>query len=144
MSTFWNEYYDRWNEYISANLKKIVTESDRVNDHGFDEEDDYYPSDIATAVEVDGRKENCFNCSTKEWYLGLLGLGRRGRITGGGAKVEATYGDRGFSSSLLGYAASLVKSMYRELKKRCRAHLVHEFRTSRICLLCEGLFEGCQ
>nr|CAG8438403.1 15356_t:CDS:2 [Entrophospora candida] len=111
MSTFWNEYYDRWNEYISTNLEKIVTESDRVNDHGFDEEDDYYPSDIAT---------------------------------GGGAKVEATYGDRGFSSSLLGYAASLVKSMYRELKKRCRAHLVHEFRTSRICLLCEGLFEGCQ
>ncbi|CAJ0922282.1 6393_t:CDS:2 [Entrophospora sp. SA101] len=52
MSTFWNEYYDRWNEYISANLKKIVTESDRVKDHGFDEEDDYYPSDIATGDRV--------------------------------------------------------------------------------------------
>ncbi|CAH1760773.1 10609_t:CDS:2 [Entrophospora sp. SA101] len=53
MSTFWNEYYDRWNEYISANLKKIVTESDRVKDHGFDEEDDYYPSDIATGDRVE-------------------------------------------------------------------------------------------
>ena len=62
------------------------------------------------------------------------------RITDGNPTTLVAFGDAMFPSSSRGHAASPVKGLYKELKRRCRVIKVDEFRTSQFCSLCDGRF----
>jgi hypothetical protein len=62
------------------------------------------------------------------------------RITNNDKRTVIAFGSGGFSSTSRGHASGPVKQLLWELRKRCRVRIVDEYRTSKICSLCNERF----
>ena len=62
------------------------------------------------------------------------------RITNNDKSTIVAFGNGGFSSTSKSHASGPVKQLLWELRKRCRARSVDEYRTSKICSLCNKMF----
>ena len=60
------------------------------------------------------------------------------------SRTVIAFGNGGFSSTSRDHASGPVKQLLWELRKRCRVRIVDEYRTSKICSLCNKRFHARQ